>query len=647
MQAHVHGKRTTAGHGERSGQPPLIVRIRPEDVDLDATLKRAFRSERLTEHQREVLERRATSWAPQGARRKLAVLVTHGMGQQLPFETVATVAEGLIAQHPQFAGQVVPLTARNTSTSRGRRQHLEFQARDVNGERFEVHVHEAYWAPLTEGRVHLRDVLRFLYSGALNSLRTWRFTRYMFGRTVDCKMSPLSHLRLLLTTIILSFFVLLNAVVAGTLVGFVLREGFNAQAVTWPSAALVEIMSRIVAFFLCITALFGGLVWLAIEIKKRIRMAGRWQSHALRAVWRQTANAAQLAAWTWYLSTIVCFALMATAIALEQMDAIRFRALATSLENWPLRVGAPFWVLTFAAFGFMRTKLVQYMGDVAAYVSPHVLDRFMNIRQNIRKWVFEVAQDVYGRKGDDGRSLYDGVVLVGHSLGSVVIYDALNAVLGEDEANGRRSRVAERTRMLLTFGSPLDKTAFIFSQHRRPLAETRGLMAATVQPLICSYERFRHIRWVNVHSPRDPVSDALRLYDDPEARRFVGFRVHNAVDHDARVPLAAHVEYWDNANLYDQLWRGLATPAKKEASPIASEGTSPPPHANAQSTPSPAPAIPASAPATTPNGLTAPTTPPAPASAPTPESTPPPESEPTAESVSTPESAPKTPSRST
>ncbi|NIW24444.1 MAG: hypothetical protein GWN29_07695, partial [Gammaproteobacteria bacterium] len=77
-------------------------------------------------------------------------------------------------------------------------------------EPIEVHVHEGYWAPLTEGRVHLRDVLRFLYSGAFNSLRARSFSRYMFGRTVECKMPVLSHLRLLVTTIILSFFVLLN-----------------------------------------------------------------------------------------------------------------------------------------------------------------------------------------------------------------------------------------------------------------------------------------------------------------------------------------------------------------------------------------------------------------------------------------------------
>ncbi len=150
---------------------------------------------------------------------------------------------------------------------------------------------------------------------------------------------------------------------------------------------------------------------------------------------------------------------------------------------------------------------------------------------------------------------------MGHSLGSVVAYDSLNALLNEDEANEHRLGVAQRTRLFLTFGSPLDKTAYIFSQHERPFAATRGLMAMAVQPLICSYRRFRRIPWINVHSRRDPVCDALRLYDDPAAEECAEHCVRNVVDPEARVPLAAHVEYWDNACIYDQLWSGLVASA--------------------------------------------------------------------------------------
>ena len=558
-------RRTQADRSEQPRGHALearVLRIRPEDDDLEAAQRRARLA--ATDSEAPETPARPTSWQPGRADKRYAVFVTHGMGQQLPFESAAMVAEGLIAHHPQFAGQTVPLRACNRATESGRRQHLEFQALDADGQRVEVHVHEGYWAPLTEGRVHVGDVLRFLYSGAFNSLRTRRFTRYMFGRTVDCKMPAASHFRLLMTTVVLSFFVFMNFAVASTVVGLVLREGFNVQAVRWPSQPLIEILSRIVALFASATVLFAILMWFTTSLKSQLRRRGWWKSARVRRAWRRVATATQVGAWGWYAVTGSSFLLMLLAVAADQRDPATFGTWAAHFGEWPLRIQALLWLLMFVAFGIMRKKLVQYMGDVASYVSPHVLDRFMNIRQDIKRWVVGAAHDVYGLERADGTHEYDAVVLVGHSLGSVVAYDTLNALLNADAANDAALRVAERTRMLVTFGSPLDKTAFIFSQHRKPQAETRGLMAAAVQPLICSYEHFRRIEWVNIYSKRDPVSDALELYDDPTAEDFDRFGVRNVHDCDACVPLAAHMEYWDNACLYGQIWRGLGVPARSE-----------------------------------------------------------------------------------
>ncbi len=559
-----------ARHARRVSRRPHIVRVRPEDPDLTTALERNLASGDLSQAEAQALRRRPTQWTSEGTARKLAVFVTHGMGQQLPFESAATVAEGLIEHNPQFAGQLVPLTACNTSGESGRRQHLAFHARDARGEAVEIHVHEGYWAPLTEGRVHTRDVLRFLYSGAINSLRAWRFTRYMFGRTVDCRMSLSGHLRLLTTTLILSFFVLLNFVVACTLVGLFLRDGLGLQAVSWPGDALVDVMNCIMAVYLAITAAFMASIALPVAVKKRLRRTGWWQRPRVRGLWRQTTHLAQAGAWLWYGSTLGCLGLVLAAIVAAQRDPQTFQSWAVAVGPWPVRVTAPFWLLLFVAFGVMRRKLVQFMGDVAAYVSPHVLDRFMNIRSDIKKWVFDAARHVYERRRPDGSFEYDGVVLVGHSLGSVVMYDTLNALLNDDLGRGRSLRVAERTLQLVTFGSPLDKTAFIFSRHRQPFAETRGLMAAAVQPLIGGYEHWRRVPWVNVYAPRDLVCDALCFYDDPQAAGYEEGHVRNVVDCDAAVPLAAHVEYWQNSCIYEHIWQGLG--ARVPATRVAAAG---------------------------------------------------------------------------
>ena len=44
---------------------------------------------------------------------------------------------------------------------------------------------------------------------------------------------------------------------------------------------------------------------------------------------------------------------------------------------------------------------------------------------------------------------------VGHSLGSVIAYDALNRLLRDDAAASVALEVKKRTKLLLTFGSPL------------------------------------------------------------------------------------------------------------------------------------------------------------------------------------------------
>jgi hypothetical protein len=152
------------------------------------------------------------------------------------------------------------------------------------------------------------------------------------------------------------------------------------------------------------------------------------------------------------------------------------------------------------------------------------------------------------------------VVLVGHSLGSVVTYDVLNGLINEDElhrtSTGPPQRVAERTRMLLTFGSPLDKTAFLFASQTHRLKEGREALATTVQPLIQDYA-FRHLRWVNIYSPWDIISGALNYYDTHNKPVPPG--VDNRADPEATTLLAAHVEYWTNPLLRNILVAELTT----------------------------------------------------------------------------------------
>ena len=71
------------------------------------------------------------------------------------------VAVGLLEADGESSANVKPV-ARTVELGDERLQRLELKLTGKSGAEREVHVYEAYWAPLTEGHVKLRDVAAFL-----------------------------------------------------------------------------------------------------------------------------------------------------------------------------------------------------------------------------------------------------------------------------------------------------------------------------------------------------------------------------------------------------------------------------------------------------------------------------------------------------
>ena len=242
-------------------------------------------------------------------------------------------------------------------------------------------------------------------------------------------------------------------------------------------------------------------------------------------------------------------------------------------QVWSAPLGALSWILLVFASSQIRTLMIQYPGDVAAYVSPHILDRFNELRTDIRNCVYKQALAVYALKDGDSFA-YDRIFVVGHSLGSVVVYDTLNRLIMEDELAKRAMKndpaagesflnVLERSKLLLTFGSPLDKTAFLFSLQGKNTSETREALSAEVQPMI-QHAGFRPFPWVNVWSKQDIISGSLDFYDPPaggdagkDPSEVLPAVVENVEDPEATTVLLAHVEYWGNAAVFGELHKRL------------------------------------------------------------------------------------------
>jgi hypothetical protein len=209
--------------------------------------------------------------------------------------------------------------------------------------------------------------------------------------------------------------------------------------------------------------------------------------------------------------------------------------------------------------------LVQYVGDVSIYVRANKLDRFEEVRSKIKEAARSVAAAVFTAyeprtAGVAPNFLYQEIAVVGHSLGSVIAYDTLNRLMLDDWLCGNALQVAERTKTMVTFGSPLNKTAFLFTIQGKDPLHIRERLACTVQPLIISYQKFRKLKWINVYSRNDIISGPLKFYDLPgfQDPPVPAVAVKNVVDKDAAVPIVAHVAYWKNKMVWKELLSQIA-----------------------------------------------------------------------------------------
>ena len=126
--------------------------------------------------------------------------------------------------------------------------------------------------------------------------------------------------------------------------------------------------------------------------------------------------------------------------------------------------------------------------------------------------------------------------------------------------------MVERTQKLITFGSPLDKTAFLFRNQSNHVKDPlREQMVSAFQPLILDYTAFRKPHfWTNLWSPLDVISGSLEYYDVPVALSANyprasndPRRVENLKDPAATIPLAAHVQYWKGDLLAKTLYAAV------------------------------------------------------------------------------------------
>ena len=539
---------------------------------------------------------------------KIAVLVCHGMGQQVAFEHIDMIARtirrrsGIIDERnirvkfAEFGDQTLPRAEIDLPSSGDRKR--------------EVHVYEAYWAPLTEGKVSAFAVTRFLFDAGFRGMQyAWKgsFDRWMMGGRQTFTLRFSTFVSLAFAFLVVCSGLLIYGALGSVLAARAVQTFFGSGTLDEPVIALVDrilldllrsplLLVSALAFLLLVTLPPVGVgmwAWRVVGGTRPPKTSS--DSTPKRRNPRLGKVISSVVAFGIALWTIITGVVLTLHVGVALFPSVQrpgwltdalssggrlvpesirsfFSAVAAGSPGLPLAVQLFFLVVAVLACLWIRSFYIQYLGDVAVYLASHKLNAFHELRSQIKKIGMDVGCALYRALDKKGQKFeYDGVVVVGHSLGSVVAYDTLNSILNLDRTLEGSLGAEERTLRLMTFGSPLDKSAFIFRTQKEG-AEVREALAAAVQPLIQPPSGIRTIPWVNIYSPMDPVSGMLHYYDPPQEERNGRDRhaghewVNDKPDPQANIYGQAHTSYWENDLLAEELYSAVTAPLRNGTS---------------------------------------------------------------------------------
>lgn len=233
-------------------------------------------------------------------------------------------------------------------------------------------------------------------------------------------------------------------------------------------------------------------------------------------------------------------------------EAPLLRPLVPLLENVP-RVGP----ILKAIIGWVSKLVIGYLNDIAIYTTADPRSDHYEVREKVLSGAVEELSLLLENK--DQEKDYQRIIVVGHSLGSVIGYDALNRINHDMNVSGGISeKVSGKIAGFVTFGSPLDKITFYF---REQVADDNFVQSQILEhfhgfkrlpppkcagPTIeCPTKPFLDgARWLNFWHRGDWISGSLDAYagveniECKESARGVG---------------KAHKSYWTSDHMYHEI----------------------------------------------------------------------------------------------
>ncbi len=477
-------------------------------------------------------------------KRRTAVVVIHGVGDQAPLSTLGRFAQGIMDHCECSGGPPEAVLARSRT---GVRPLLRFGS--VAGR--ELDVFEFAWQEHVRGRIRLPEVLAWLLGTLLAPLDFRKHWRVLSEAGEDTPPAWLVVMRQLLIAL-----GLLAGMLSPLVMGALLLMWLPASPLTGGGLliSLGDALMLVLSLLLGVLALalLAGVGRDALEawaIARRTRRlhgerewAGLYAGSARK--WRTPALLAGA------LSVALAGAAAWIARDIWQVAAVpladpEFRLLAALLLGL---------VLVAHLASTLARLLVRYMGDITLYVKADSRPEFARSRDDIKA---ACGRLVGGLLRDPA---YDSVLLVGHSLGSVIALDALNLLSREARVEaGSLGPPLHKLRGMLTFGSPLDKVGYFFREGVSDSAAIHAQLLSFLHPTKRRPSRrddgpyrlgpyqvpFGWLKWTNLHAPSDIISDPLVFHE-------VNRRVKRNY-----APFGAHSRYWRDPVLYREFQRLL------------------------------------------------------------------------------------------
>ncbi len=185
------------------------------------------------------------------------------------------------------------------------------------------------------------------------------------------------------------------------------------------------------------------------------------------------------------------------------------------------------WVLT--VLKYLRIMKIPYASQISAAILAGISEPLLRVLQDItiycttdtRSKYYQIRQEVLQGAVEQLKLLLEmdyHIIIVGHSLGSVIAYDALNRLIADmNTAGGIHPKYAQRIIGLVTFGSVLDKVAFFFQEHtadeqyvRRQILNHFHIFRRVVRCPFCPKDRPQ--KFLNENELTDHINQEHNMY---------------------------------------------------------------------------------------------------------------------------------------